>query len=101
MPDQIPAESHDEHPPAKRPKAKQPRSPGAWLPWETVEQLCRLRMGPSSVWQVFLAVQTTSARYGGGIAWLGIADLMDMTGLCERAVKKALSYLISNGLRAP
>jgi hypothetical protein len=47
---------------------------------------------------VLLAVLMTSARYGGREAWLGIDDLVRMTGLASRTVKAALGALIDRKL---
>jgi hypothetical protein len=60
--------------------------------------MCRLRLSPPSLWQVLLAVVTTSARYGGQDARVKIADLVEMTSLAERTVKGALRKLFSMGL---
>src|SRR5262249_21088197 len=71
---------------------------GAWLPWQDVLHACRLRLRPASRWQVFLAVWATSARYGGGGARLGVADIAAMTGLSARTVKSALAGLVQLSL---
>ncbi len=75
-----------------------PSGGGAWLPWPMALALCRLDLRPPSHARVFLAVAFTSARYGGGEARLGIADLAEMTGLSPRTVKEAVSALVTRGL---
>jgi hypothetical protein len=71
---------------------------GAWLPWATVENVCRLRLRPSSLWPVFMAVLLTSSRYAGRAAHLGVAELVQMTGLSSSTVKRALALLFQKGL---
>ncbi len=100
MPAQSPGNGQ---PPQKRrgkPSAGGAKTVGAWLPWATVEQVCRLDLRPSSRWRVFLAVLCTSARYGGQDARLGVQDLVRMTGLAKRTVKAALAQLCRQGLLA-
>ncbi len=72
--------------------------PGAWLDWSTVSILCKLDLRPPSLWQVFLAVSFTSARYGGRDAKLRIDDLCRMTDLASRTVKGAVAELIARNL---
>jgi hypothetical protein len=74
------------------------RQPGAWLAWSAVSALCRLDLRPPSSWQVLLAVVSTSARYGGREARLGIDDLCRLTGLAPRTVKRAVAALIARKL---
>jgi len=71
---------------------------GAWVPWEIAERLPRLRLGPSSRWQVFQAVLMTWYRYGQDEARLGIKEIAAVTGLCTRTVKAALKDLLRSGL---
>jgi len=71
---------------------------GAWLTWPNALAVCRLDLRPPSLWQVFLAVSFTSARYGGGEARLSIDDLCRMTGLAPRTVKGAVADLIARKL---
>jgi hypothetical protein len=71
---------------------------GSWLPRHVAERLARLDLRRPSSWRVFLAVLTTSARYGGRDALLGVDDLARMTGLGARTVKLALSELLAAGL---
>lgn len=73
---------------------------GAWLPWPLVEIVCRLELRPPSVWQVFLAVLATWARYGRKEARLTVEDLEAMTGLSKRTVKATLAQLLGRGLLA-
>jgi hypothetical protein len=73
---------------------------GAWLPWPVVEAVCKLNLRPPSVWQVFLAVLATWARYGLKEARLTVEDLGAMTGLSQRTVKAALAQLRERGLVA-
>ena len=75
-----------------------PKTPGAWVPWPGVEALCRLKLKPSSHWQVLLAVYLTSMRYGGREAKLSIAGIARMTGLAERTVKGAVAALVKEKL---
>jgi hypothetical protein len=70
-----------------------PKTPGAWVLWPEVEALCRLKLKPSSHWQVLLTVYLTSQRYNGNDARLSVADIARMTGLAERTVKGAVTVL--------
>src|SRR5262245_41230349 len=63
----------------QHPEARLAREPGAWVPWPAVEALCRLDLKTGSHWRVLLAVLTTSCRYGGCEAKLGVDDLVRLT----------------------
>jgi DNA-binding transcriptional regulator YhcF (GntR family) len=72
--------------------------PGAWLPWPIAEQVCRLRLRPSSRWKVFLVVLFTWCRYGRREAWLTIPQIAQAAGVSERTVKAALKDLVASGV---
>ena len=76
-------------------KTLTPISPGAWLPWDLVVQVCRLRLRPASVFQVLFTVLATQQRYGGKEARLTADNIAEMTGLSMATVKRALVKLTS------
>jgi hypothetical protein len=100
MPPPSPRRRRPAHENPKSVGEPRPRSPGAWLPWPTVEKVCRLDLRPPSVWRVFLAVLLTAARFGGREARLDVGALAGMTGLSRRTVKAALARLLERGLLA-
>ena len=70
---------------------------GAWVPWLLVERAQRLRLRPTSRWQVFFAILVTSCRFGGKEARLTVQQIAERTGLSTRTVKGSLVDLIRAG----
>lgn len=74
------------------------RDPGAWISWNAIEQLLKIRLRTGSRWQVLLAVVMTWFRYGQITARLSISDISLKTGLSQRTVNNALAELFAFGV---
>jgi hypothetical protein len=75
---------------------KKGKRAGTFIPKETLEAWYS-RFPGNAVAKVFFLLLTWSARYGKGIAFLSIEEIMMATGLSKRSVNYAISQLKENG----
>ena len=74
------------------------RGTGVWVPQSRVESLRRLDLHHPSTWRVYLTILLTACRYGKGVAWLKIRELIALTGLSRCTVLRAVAELLTKGV---